>query len=451
MSAIQIDFSAPCGKVKPMHAVNNAPVGSIRAEYFSNAAEFRRAGIPYCRNHDAAFYAAYGGEYTVDVHNIFRNFDADVNDPASYDFRMTDRYVKSVADVGAETFYRLGSKIEHDVKYGTYPPKDFRKWAEICEHIILHYNEGWADGFHYDLQYWEIWNEADCYVADGSNPCWQGTEEEFIEFYITAHTYLKAKFPHLKIGGPTFCTTFNDPYLRRLFTAMKEAGQKPDFYSFHGYLKTPDWMRTMGNKAYSVMQEFGWEKDTELILDEWNYIEDWAGEGFVASVRAIKGLKGASFTAACMIEAQKSPIDMLMYYDARPCTFNGMFDSTYFKPLKGYYPFAMFGDLYRMGETVSASSDDKDVYVIAAKDGGTAAGFMATYYEFPNMQGEKDVTVSLDNIPAGTKKLQYYLLDDTHDMTLVREDTLTTGTAAVTVNLHFDLFTTVFVKLISEE
>ena len=41
------------------------------------------------------------------------------------------------------------------------PPKDFRKWAQICEHIIRHYNEGWADGHKWDIRYWEIWNEAD--------------------------------------------------------------------------------------------------------------------------------------------------------------------------------------------------------------------------------------------------------------------------------------------------
>ncbi|MBI4578450.1 MAG: hypothetical protein HY718_02035 [Planctomycetes bacterium] len=37
--------------------------------------------------------------------------------------------------------------------------KDFAKWAKICVNIIRHYNEGWADGFHYNIRYWEIWNE----------------------------------------------------------------------------------------------------------------------------------------------------------------------------------------------------------------------------------------------------------------------------------------------------
>ena len=51
---------------------------------------------------------------------------------------------------GVEPFYRLGTTIEnsHRIKtYHIYPPKDYQKWAKICEGIIRHYNEGWADGF----------------------------------------------------------------------------------------------------------------------------------------------------------------------------------------------------------------------------------------------------------------------------------------------------------------
>ena len=180
MTSIQIDLSKTRGPIKPMHAVNNGPAGSeVRGT--SNLERFRDAGIPFARNHDASFYAGYGGEHTVDVHRIFKNFDADENDPKSYVFAPTDNYLASIEAAGCKTFYRLGASIEHDWKEGTYPPKDFLKWARICEHIIRHYTEGWADGFTYDIPYWEIWNEPDCRNRDGSNPCWQGTDEQFIE------------------------------------------------------------------------------------------------------------------------------------------------------------------------------------------------------------------------------------------------------------------------------
>lgn len=73
---------------------------------------YKEARIPYARNHDASFCEDYGGEYTVDVHRIFRDFDADVNNCNSYDFEETDKYILSTEAVGTKTFYRLGSRIE---------------------------------------------------------------------------------------------------------------------------------------------------------------------------------------------------------------------------------------------------------------------------------------------------------------------------------------------------
>ncbi|MDY3303495.1 MAG: hypothetical protein SOW78_04340 [Clostridia bacterium] len=126
MTILKIDLTKTAGKIKPMNAVNNGPIGG-KTRNNGNFQFYKEAEIPYARNHDAAFCADYGSEFSVDIHNIFRNFDADENDPSSYIFTPTDEYVKTTADAGTETFYRLGSKIEHGFKFGTYPPKDFAK------------------------------------------------------------------------------------------------------------------------------------------------------------------------------------------------------------------------------------------------------------------------------------------------------------------------------------
>ena len=105
------------------------------------------------------------------------------SDPASYDFAFTDAYLKPVAEAGTEVFYRLGVTIENFWTIKAYridPPKDFGKWARICEHIIRHYNEGWADGFRWNLRYWEVWCEPE------NPPLWQGTREQFFELYRVA-------------------------------------------------------------------------------------------------------------------------------------------------------------------------------------------------------------------------------------------------------------------------
>ena len=110
-------------------------------------------------------------------------------------------YVKNTFDAGTKVFYRLGASIEHGLKWGTYPPKDFAKWARICEHIVRHFTEGWADGFNYDIEYWEIWNEPENGATPETNTMWKGTFEEFMKFYEIASNHLKNKFPNLKIGG----------------------------------------------------------------------------------------------------------------------------------------------------------------------------------------------------------------------------------------------------------
>ncbi len=147
---VKFDLSKNAGNFKPMNAVNNGPVHKRHAtdQNRSNLADYKAARIPYARNRDASFCASCGGEHSVDITAIFPDFDADPYLESSYDFACTDEYILVTLDAGTETFYRLGQKIEHYIKkFGTIPPKDFNKWAVICEHVIRHYNEGWANGF----------------------------------------------------------------------------------------------------------------------------------------------------------------------------------------------------------------------------------------------------------------------------------------------------------------
>ena len=60
---------------------------------------------------------------------------------------------------------------------------------------------------------------------------------------------------------------------------------------------------------------------------------------------------------AVMTAAQHSSVDMLMYYDARPTVFNGMFDFYTLRPLKGYYPFLWYGMLYDMEAEIACTGD----------------------------------------------------------------------------------------------
>ena len=79
MAVLKIDLNNTKGEIKHMNAVNNGPVGGeVRKN--GNFLDYQALEIPYARNHDAAAFLGYGGPHTVDIHNIFKNFDADENE-----------------------------------------------------------------------------------------------------------------------------------------------------------------------------------------------------------------------------------------------------------------------------------------------------------------------------------------------------------------------------------
>lgn len=424
MNIITVDISKSCGKMKPMHSVNNGPVYKFAEDQrITNIDAYRDAGIPYARNHDAAFNATYGGEHIVDVHAIFPDFDKDPYDENSYDFVLTDEYLKIIDFAGTKIFYRLGSKIEHQKKkYGTLPPKDFYKWAVICEHIIRHYNYGWADGFHYNIEYWEIWNEPDLDEDDSTNKRnWGGTAEQFYKFYNIAAKHLKQTFPELKIGGPASCGVWRMEWLENFFKSLEV---KPDFFSWHIYANDMHWFVEKVRRVRELLDKYGLY-DTESILNEWNYVKGWTGDDWLYSLKQIKGIKGAAFTASAMCACQYEKLDHLMYYDARPCAMNGMFCTDWVcECLKGYYPFRMFNELYKLKNCVGVSSDNADIYPCAAvSDDEKQAAVMFAYFNDDDNAPSQSVRLSADGLPQGAKA-EIYLLDSEHDMELVREESI---------------------------
>lgn len=444
MTELTIDLTARGGEIKPMNAVNNGPTSpSVRLSYTSFDA-YKAANIPFARNHDASFFTGYGGEHTVDVHRIFKNFDADENDPESYIFEPTDKYIKTTLDAGTKIFYRLGASIEHDYHYGTRVPKDFEKWARICEHIIRHYNEGWANGFNYGIEYWEIWNEPDCRNADGSNPCWQGTDEEFIKLYATAAKHLRKCFPDIKIGGPAFTSPWEDGYgIKGKFLDYVAENDVPfDFYSYHWYGRKIENIIETFNEGRAQLDKRGLTS-VPTILNEWNYIKGWMADDWNYSLATEKNLKGSAFVAGAMCAGQANPIDMLMYYDARPCGMNGLFKNETYECLKTYYTFIMFDALSQLGTYVPTEYDKENIYNCAATDGKNYAA-MLSYFDDDIECGEKQVKVSFAN-GKGKYKASYYVLDAEHDLELMREEIFTASDFSA--YLTMPLNTSVLIKL----
>ena len=417
-----VNFSKQTGIIKPMHAVNQGPFGNCRG--LGNRAAYMEAGFPYARNHDSAFFSVYGGEHAHDVLNIFPNFDADETDPANYDFTMTDHSCLDTESSGTKIFFRLGSKIEHEFKkYQTKPPRDYGKWARICEHIIAHLCYGWAEGQHLDISYWEIWNEADGLEPDGSKACWQGTMEEFINFYEVVSKHLKHCYPELKIGGPSYT---GEPYSwKHIETFLAEAEKRSiplDFFSWHGYTTDPHHYEKSTARVKTLLDIHGYGQ-AELILNEWNYVRGWVHQDMLESYKTIANEKGAAFTAASMLTAQKSPMNMFMYYDAGPNgAFNGLFAPFTYQPQLPYYAFWQFNKLYKLQNEVDSGTDCEDLYIGAATNGNAQAIQFVYYSDTPKT--EVLVELSLRGMQENTEFL-CLLVDKTHANEPIRSDRFT--------------------------
>lgn len=392
------------GSIRALNGTNNGPVAT--KDWQTNTATnrsakwFKAAGIPYMRPHDASLHVGYGGHHTVDISAIFPDFSKDVNNPDSYDFHFTDEYLGLTRFCGAEIFFRLGQSIEHgSKKYGIYPPKDYKKWAQICEHIIRHYNEGWANGFHWDIRYWEIWNEPDLDSPQDrwmTDPlCWGGSEEEFFRFYCVAAKHLKKCFPELLIGGPAVTTGYI-AWIDKFLGTLEREKAPLDFFSWHRYSTKPASYAKKSAVVDSLLKAHGFSR-AESILDEWNYQVSWS-ETSPESARLRQTEVAAAFVMATLITCQnKTSVSKMMFYDYRPNTTFHITDYLSNNPTKSYYALYNWGKLLRLGGTQArADVSSEQLYAAAVKgDDGTIALLLCRYTNDLNEVYSQRVSISI--------------------------------------------------------
>ena len=194
---------------------------------------------------------------------------------------------------------------------------------------------------------------------------------------------------------------------------------------WHIYCTEPSQIVNASNLYREKLDKAGYT-ETESILNEWNYVQGWMGEEFIYSIEKICGLKGAAFIMACMSEAQRTSIDMLMYYDARPCVFNGMWDFYTLRPFKGYYPFLWYGSFYDLKE-VEYTRDDDEIYVLSGIDENGKAKTVITYYT--NNDNAPEKTVSIDFGRSG--EYDVFAVDENNSSELIATTTKTEFTMKV--------------------
>ena len=190
---------------------------------------------------------------------------------------------------------------------------------------------------------------------------------------------------------------------------MKKRNVPIDFFSWHIDTVEPSSVINRAETVEALLKKYGYE-NAENILNEWNYVRGWLKDDFRYSIQTISNCKGAAFIMAVISSAQNSPIDLLMYYDARPCVFNGLFDMYFLEPQKGYYPFKWYGMFYGLKE-IRSNSSVSDVYTLCGADENGKTLTAVTYYT-----DKEDVASKTISIDFGRKgNYEIFLLDGEHD------------------------------------
>ena len=465
---INIDFTKSKNKINPIHGVNNAPICGMDSSLFHYMKE---AGIPFSRLHDTGFINKF-----VDICFVFPNFDADENLPESYDFAFTDVFIKELIKYGMEPFYRLGNTIENysNVKaYNVYPPKDFNKWARVAEHIIMHYNEGWANGFHYGIKYFEIWFEPDVdFDPNNIAQTWHGTREQYFEFYDIVSRHLKDRFgnkilvggyasigfkdnevwdPNLEGVDPKYANknypwAYRIDYAHKFLSFVKENHCPLDYFSWHAYTFNMDDFASRINYARRILDKYGFE-NTPSVLNEWNvcvgvdkqnrispsvYRDENINIPGIETTGNVTRLgpeyrgtpRVVSAVLAAMITMQKLNVDIGCYYDARISTseYCGLINPYDLTPFKTYYTFKNFNSAYRLGCEVETQSDDEDVFVLGARNEEKGVIIISNYSDIPKKLNLNVKNVSPDDgeVIITDSEYTYTMLDK-----IISDNTLT--------------------------
>jgi xylan 1,4-beta-xylosidase len=113
-----------------------------------------------------------------------------------------------------------------------YPPKDYRRWAELVFEWTRHCVERYGRA-EVETWYWQVWNEANIGY-------WRGTPEEFHKLHDYAIDAVRRALPSARVGGPDtagsggkFTRDFLTHCLRGTNYATGKIGTPLDFLSFH--------------------------------------------------------------------------------------------------------------------------------------------------------------------------------------------------------------------------
>ena len=389
---LNVDVGKVIGEIRSFQGLNGLP-SPVMAGLPSLVQQYKDLRVDQVRTHDAmgpseidSKFVLGNGELTWLIPDnaqragvvksgnaaiIFPDWSADPEKAASYNFAATDNVIAAIRSSGAEVYYRIGRSWGANVN----PPDDFDKFASVVRHIAMHYNQGWANGFHYGIRYWEFWNEPDGLF-------WSGTPQQFYSLYEKTARALKSGDPTLKVGGDGKAFPSDDGGYREGFLDYCAAHHAPlDFYSWHTYANGSadayDAVR-LAKEIRSLLDAHGFPH-AESILSEWNLSANFTQ----AEKAELQGPHNAAYIGAVLSYLQDTTIDHAHFYRG-DAAWMGLFDldGKYFKTA---YAFKAMGKMLDTPQRLAVEGTDS--FGFAALAGRSADGetvqVLISNYEIP--------------------------------------------------------------------
>ncbi len=386
-----------------------------------------------------------------------------------YDWTIVDRIFDTFLQNHAKPFVEIGFMPEalstHPEPYQhswpktkiaagwAYPPKDYRKWAELVHqwvrHAVLRYGEPEVNSW-----YWEVWNEPDIEY-------WQGTPAEYDQLYDYSADAVRRAAPHARVGGPastgpagkkaaSFLQQFLEHCDEGVNAATGKSGAPLDFITYHakGQPAMVDGHVRMGlgknlddaARGMDIVASFPRFRDLPIILSESDPEGCAACSARTNPQNAYRnGALYASYTAAAMAslldlarEHKANLAGMLTWafeFEDQPWfeAFRTLATNGVDKPILNFFRMAAMlgGDRVAVQSTAGIAADQilrsgvretPDVDALATRAGRSVTVLVWNYHDDDVAAPDAPIRLKVAGLPAsvGAVRLSHYRIDATH-------------------------------------
>lgn len=334
-----------------------------------------------------------------------------------------------------------------------YPPKDYRKFADLVyawvRHSVDRYGKAEVESW-----YWELWNEPNI-------DYWKGTMEEYFKLYDYVSDAVKRALPTARIGGPEttdplgegaakFLRGFLDHVTNGTNAVTGKKGAPLDVITFHAKgsptlvnnIVRMNIGRQLGNidRGFEIVASYPSLKKLPIIIGESDpegcaaCSEDVYPQNAYRNGTVYSSYTAASFARKYEIAAARGvnlagAVTWAFEFEDQPW-FRGFRDlatNGVDKPVLNV--FRMFGMMqgnlvevsgqlnydYKKILNGSVRGENADVNALAAKDAHSAAVMVWNYHDDNITEvPEASVTLRIKGLPDGRVLLNHYRVDAAH-------------------------------------